>query len=116
VAATASRRLAAPRGARRSGARAGRGGIRWDRVARISLLLVLLAILISYLGPTADYLQSWRLAKETRGELQSLRQDNERLRQRAKLLQDPDAIELEARKIGMARPGERAYVIRHLPK
>jgi cell division protein FtsB len=96
--------------------RAGRGGIRWDRIARVSLLLVLLAVLVSYVGPTANYLESWRLAKQTRGELNDLRADNTRLRERAKRLRNSTAIELEARKIGMARPGERTYVIRNLPK
>jgi cell division protein FtsB len=84
-------------------------------LARISLLIVLGAILFSYLGPARNYLESWRLAKQTRAELQDLRTDNDRLRERAKLLRNPDAIELEARRIGMARPGERAYVIRNLP-
>jgi cell division protein FtsB len=82
----------------------------------VSLLLVLFAVLVSYLGPAANYLESWRLAKETRAELQELRTDNDRLRERAKRLRDPNAIELEARRIGMARPGERAYVIRGLPR
>jgi cell division protein FtsB len=95
--------------------RAGRGGIRWDRLARVSLLLVLLAVLVSYLGPAANYVESWRLAKQTRAELQQLRTDNDGLRERAKRLRDPNTIELEARRIGMARPGERAYVIRRLP-
>lgn len=108
MAATARRRPARKR--------AGRGGIRWDRLARISLLLVLFAVLVSYLGPTANYLESWRLAKETRAELQGLRADNDRLRERAKRLRDPNEIEIEARRIGMARPGERAYVIRNLPR
>lgn len=96
--------------------RAGRGGIRWDRLARVSLLLVLLAVVVSYLGPAANYIESWRLAKQTRAELQQLRTDNDRLRDRAKRLRDSNTIELEARRIGMARPGERAYVIRGLPK
>jgi cell division protein FtsB len=96
--------------------RAGRGGIRWDRLARVSLLLVLLAVLVSYLGPAHNYIESWRLAKQTRAELQQLRADNDRLRDRAKRLRDSNTIELEARRIGMARPGERAYVIRGLPK
>jgi cell division protein FtsB len=73
-------------------------------------------VLVSYVGPAANYFESWRLAKQTRAELQELRTDNDRLRDRAKRLQDPNAIELEARRIGMARPGERAYVIRDLPK
>jgi cell division protein FtsB len=96
--------------------RAGRGGIRWDRLARVSLLLVLIAVLVSYLGPAANYIESWRLAKQTRAELQQLRTDNDRLRERAKSLRDSNTIELEARRIGMARPGERAFVVRGLPK
>jgi cell division protein FtsB len=118
MAATATRRLSARAPARRAATRrrAGKGGIRWDRVARLSLLFVLVAIMASYVGPAAEYLQSWRLAKQTRAEVQELRADNERLRVRAKQLQDPQTIELEARRIGMGRPGERVYVVRGLPK
>lgn len=96
--------------------RPGPGGIRWDRVARVSLLVVLLAILVSYVGPATEYLKAWRLTGSTRGEVNDLRRDNDRLRARAKQLQDPRTIELEARRAGMARPGERVYVVRGLPK
>jgi cell division protein FtsB len=92
------------------------GGIRWDRVARISLLVVLVAIVLSYIGPATNYLQSWKLARQTRGEVTQLRSDNAKLRARARLLQNPDQVELEARELGMARPGERVYVVRNLPK
>jgi cell division protein FtsB len=85
-------------------------------VARLSLLFVLLAVLVSYIGPAANYLKAWRLAKETRTEVRDLRASNEQLRVRAKRLQDPQTIELEARRIGMGRPGERVYVVRGLPK
>lgn len=119
MAATATRRRPARAPARlATGQRArNRGGvIRWDRLARVSLLVVLLLVVASYIGPATDYLRAWGLAKETRAEVRDLRSDNDRLRTRAKLLQDPQAIELEARRIGMARPGERVYVIRRLPK
>ena len=100
--------------ARRS--RAGRGGIRWDRVARILLLFVLIAVLASYVGPAAKYFEAWRLSGKTRAEVQELRKDNTRLRHEAKRLRNADQIELEARRIGMARPGERVYVVRGLPR
>jgi hypothetical protein len=85
-------------------------------VARLSLLFVLVAVLLSYIGPAASYLRAWRLAKETGTEVRDLRVSNEELRVRAKRLQDPQTIELEARRIGMGRPGERVYVVRGLPK
>jgi cell division protein FtsB len=100
-----------PRGARRPAQ-----GIRWDRVARTMLLVVLLAVLVSFLGPATKYVRTWQLARETRGEVTQLKTDNARLRRRAKLLKDPQQVELRARQLGMAKPGERVYVVRGLPK
>jgi septum formation initiator len=79
------------------------------------LLLVLFGIVLSYLGPATNYLQSWKLARHTSSEVSSLRQDNARLKARARLLQSPHQVELEGRRMGMARPGERVYVIKGLP-
>ena len=115
-------RRAAPRARRVSGGRraAGRSvrlqGIRWDRVARLSLLVALMLVLLSYLGPATDYWESWHLNRETRADVQTLREDNARLRERARELDRPQRVELEARKLGMARPGERVYVVRGLPQ
>jgi cell division protein FtsB len=100
-----------PRGGRRPAQ-----GIRWDRVARTMLLVVLLAVLISFLGPATKYVRTWQLARETRSEVRQLKTDNEHLRRQAKLLKDPQQIELRARQLGMAKPGERVYVVRGLPK
>jgi cell division protein FtsB len=101
----------------RSGSRsaAARGGIRWDRLSRLALLAVLAAVLLSYIGPAHRYFEAWRLSGKTRAEIQALRADNDRLRERARALRDPRRLELEARRLGMARPGERAYVVRGLP-
>jgi cell division protein FtsB len=90
-------------------------GIRWDRVARLSLLLALLLVLLSYVGPATKYWEAWHLSRETRSDVRSLREDNARLRDRARALQNPQRVELEARRLGMARPGERVYVVRGLP-
>jgi cell division protein FtsB len=115
-------RRAAPRARRVSGGRRAAGpslrlhGIRWDRVARLSLLIALLLVLLSYVGPTTKYWEAWHLNRETRADVQGLREDNARLRQRARDLQNPQRVELEARRLGMARPGERVYVVRGLPE
>jgi hypothetical protein len=37
------------------------------------------------------------------------------LRKESRRLQNPQQVELEARRLGMARPGERAFVVRGLP-
>jgi cell division protein FtsB len=76
---------------------------------------VLVAIVLSYVGPATNYLQSWRLARQTKSEVAELKRDNAKLRARAKHLKNPAEIELQARRMGMARPGERVYVVRNLP-
>lgn len=91
-------------------------GIRWDRVTRLGLLLALVLVLFMYVGPAAKYWESWQLSRKTRAEVTTLREDNARLRERARALQNPQRVELEARRLGMARPGERVYVVRGLPK
>ncbi|MEJ7715122.1 MAG: septum formation initiator family protein [Thermoleophilaceae bacterium] len=42
--------------------------------------------------------------------------ENRRLRERAERLRDPAALELEARRLGMVRQGERSFVIENPPK
>jgi cell division protein FtsB len=91
-------------------------GIRWDRLSRLGLLVALLLVLLSYLGPATNYWESWHLNRETRAEVQTLREDNARLRERARALNRPQRVELEARRLGMARPGERVYVVHGLPQ
>ena len=43
---------------RQGGGRASR--IRWDRFGRVALVLVLFAVLVSYIGPTLNVFESWR--------------------------------------------------------
>jgi cell division protein FtsB len=115
----AARPRATPKTRSRSRSRPARrpaGRIRWDRVARTTLLVVLVMVLLSFLGPATKYFRTWQLARETRGEVRQLQDDNALLRRQAKLLKDPQQIELRARQLGMARPGERVYVVRGLPK
>jgi len=116
-------RRAPPRARRVSGGRRAAAGpslslhgIRWDRVTRLGLLVALLLVLLSYAGPATNYWESWHLNRETRANVQTLRNDNARLRERARVLDRPQRVELEARKLGMARPGERVYVVRGLPQ
>ena len=95
---------------------AGARGIRWDRVSRVGLLVVLVGILGLYMGPAHSYLSTYRQAKAKRAEVQRLQRENLRLRARRNALSDPKALEREARRLGMVRPGERAYVVKGLPK
>jgi cell division protein FtsB len=121
--ASSTARARAPARARRPARRQGVGaqaialrGIRWDRVARLSLLIALGLVLLLYIKPAARYFEAWQLSRDTKSELQQLRTDNAQLRSRKRELRRSSRVELEARRLGMARPGERVYVVRGLPK
>jgi len=96
-----------PRGER--GSRASR--IRWDRFGRIVLVLVLFAVLVSYIGPTLHVFESWRESTAAEQQLATLKAENDKLTRQAKELDRPAAAIAEARKLGMVAPGEQAYVI-----
>ena len=91
-------------------------GIRWDRAGRVALLLVLLMMVGLYVGPARSYVAARQEAAARGGEVRDLRRENARLRARRAALRQPQAVEREARRLGMVRPGEKPYVIEHLPR
>jgi cell division protein FtsB len=93
-----------------------RTSIRWDRVGRLGLLGTLIVILLLYISPAKHWLQQSSTAGEQRSELNELTKENKHLKARVRALKDPGALEQEARRMGMVRLGERAYVIENLPR
>jgi cell division protein FtsB len=94
----------------------GAGAIRWDRVSRVVLLVVLLGLVLLYVGPAASYWDTTQQAQQRRAEVAALKRENDRLRARRQELRSAGALEREARKLGMVKPGERPYVVENLPK
>ena len=90
--------------------------IRWDRVGRVALLLVLLLIVYLYVGPVRSWWSTWQDSKAKQAQVQRLERENAALRARRAALQTPQALEREARKLGLVKRGERAYVIENLPR
>ncbi|HEX3316490.1 MAG TPA: septum formation initiator family protein [Solirubrobacteraceae bacterium] len=90
--------------------------VRWDRVGRIALLLLLGVVLLLYVNPAINYVRTWQAAGTKHDEVSRLRAENKRLRARRAALEQPSTLEHEARALGMVKPGERAYLIRGLPR
>jgi cell division protein FtsB len=88
--------------------------VRWDRIGRIALVLVLFAVLASYLNPAVNLFDAWRDSKAGEQRLLDLRRENADLGAQVERAADPLTMEREARKLGMVKPGERAYVIEGL--
>ena len=101
---------AAPRPGRSRAGRPDRG-VRWDRVTRVALLLVLALVMLSYLKPLVTYVRQWQTARHDRAQVGRLEQQNRVLRRRAHELSKPGALDEQARRLGMVKPGERPYVV-----
>ncbi|MBU6336242.1 MAG: septum formation initiator family protein [Acidobacteria bacterium] len=93
----------------------GSSPIRWDRIGRAVIVGVFLLVAILYLRPLISIISARGEAADRRAEVQRLQSVNDRLTKRVKALKNPAALELEARRLGMVKPGERAYVIKGLP-
>ncbi len=97
---------------RRGGGPASR--IRWDKVGRVTLLIVLFLVLASYVGPSINFLDAWRDSRSEHSSLVELRAENETLRKRLATLAEADAAERAARERGMVAVGEAAYSVKGL--
>jgi cell division protein FtsB len=85
--------------------------VRWDRVGRVALVLVLFGVLVSYLNPVVNLIDAWRDSNSSKERLTKLREENTSLKGQLQHASSPAALEREARKMGMVKPGERLYVI-----
>ena len=89
--------------------------IRWDRIGRWTLVGVVAVIVYLYVGPTVSLVQTWGEAKRQRATVAELKAQRAELQRRKAQLLSPAALEREARRLGMVKAGERAYVVRGLP-
>jgi len=106
-----TRRRPAARKARPA-ARSGPSRIKWDRVGRIALTVVLFAVLYSYLNPSIDFVKTYMGTTEAKAKLHELLDQNRRLHDRIQSSEDPLVVQREARSQGMVAEGETPVVIR----
>ncbi len=103
-----------PAARRRPGPRQGASRIRWDRVGRIALTLVLAAVLYSYLNPAIDFVKTYTATTAARVEFHEMLRENKRLHRRVQTADDPMAIARRARAQGMVAEGETPIVVHGL--
>jgi cell division protein FtsB len=92
---------------RRSGTPAGRAAP--TSLKRIFLLLLVVAIGVSYVGPVRGYLGQRDELRRQQLALIALEAKRDRLAKRLDSLRLVPVLEARARELGMFRPGERAF-------
>jgi len=89
--------------------------VRWDRVGRVALLIVLCVVAGLYVQQALAYLSVRSQANHQRAIVQQLSRANASLRAQQRSLNDPVTILRDARALGMVRPGEHPYEVTGLP-
>jgi cell division protein FtsB len=72
---------------------------------------VLFGVMVSYLNPLVNLLEAWQGSKSSEAQLTQLKREKVELAQRLREVSSPATLEREARRLGMVKPGEHAYVV-----
>ena len=89
--------------------------VRWDRVGRTGLLIVLAVVAGLYLQQAIEYLSTRSAANQQRATAVRIARENAVLQREQQQLKDPTTIKRDARALGMVHSGERSYVVIGLP-
>jgi hypothetical protein len=89
--------------------------VRWDRVGRVAMLCVLVALVYLYLSAGVRMLSSWRQSRHDAAAVATLEREHRALARRHESLTGQASLEHQARLLMMARGNERTYVISGLP-
>ncbi len=115
---TASQRSTRPRTTRRPAPKPRRVAlrssvvrVRWERVGRVALLVVLAVVVGLYAEHAFSYLVTRSQAGHQQAIVNQLTRQNTALAAEQKSLEDPAIIVRDARALGMVRPGEQSYAI-----
>jgi hypothetical protein len=115
TAAAPRRRTRQPPRSRRAARKTPLRRIRWDRIGRVVLLVVLIVVGGLYVQQALAYLSARGHARHQESLVRNLQRQNASLLKQQNSLRNPATVEREARELGMVRLGERPYVITGLP-
>jgi cell division protein FtsB len=89
--------------------------VRWDRLARLAMLAVLVALLYLYASAGVRMFSSWRQSHHDSAAVAAMEHEHAALLHQHEGLSGQQALESQARKLGMMRRDEQPYVVTGLP-
>jgi cell division protein FtsB len=85
-------------------------------IVRWLALGVTLLVGLLYVGPLRSYLETKAALDERRAEVQKLRRERTRLERRLTASTSPEALLVEARRLGFVKEGERLFIVKGIPE
>jgi hypothetical protein len=89
--------------------------VRWDRLGRVAMLCVLVALVYLYASTGVHMLSTWRQSRHDDAAVAAMEREHRLLIRQHESLTGSGTLEAEARQLGMMKPGEQPYVISGLP-
>ena len=77
---------------------------------------VTLLVGMLYVGPLRSYLETKAALDQRRAEVEKLRGERNRLERRLAASTSPEALLVEARRLGFVKEGERLFIVKGIPK
>jgi cell division protein FtsB len=89
--------------------------VRWDRLGRIAMGGVLVALAYLYLSAGVHMFSTWRQSHRDSATVATMEREYKTLSREHESLGKQATLEAEARRLGMVKKGERPYVVSGLP-
>ena len=89
--------------------------MRWDRLGRVAMLCVLVALVYLYASAGVHMLSTWRQSRHDSAAVAAMEREHRMLVHQHEALTATWTLEAEARQLGMMKKGEQPYVISGLP-
>jgi len=89
--------------------------VRWDRLGRVAMLCVLVALVYLYVSAGVHMLSTWHQSRRDSAVVATMEREHRSLVGQRAALTAPGTLETEARQLGMMKPGEQPYVVTGLP-
>ena len=102
------RRRPAPR---KNAGRPGAGRIQWDRFGRILLAIVIVLLFVAMVKPAWNAVHTYRQTSQAKIRLHQAQAAHAMLERKVKRARSEATLQREARRQGMIRPGEEAWVV-----
>ena len=89
--------------------------VRWNRLGRIAMLFVLLALVSLYVGAGFHMLSTWQQSHRTSARVAAMAREHRHLIAEHNRLSSQANLEDQAKALGMQRPDEQTYIVGNLP-
>jgi hypothetical protein len=89
--------------------------VRWDRLGRVAMLLVGVALAYLYLSAGIRMLSTWRQARTDGATVAAMEREHLKLVGQHEALGRRGTLEVEARRLNMIKRGEQSYIVSGLP-